>query len=62
MMATSLLGSGIFVVPAVAASLAGADSLWAWLVLMMLMLGAAFIGWRQWRRRRTGRTTNPVAF
>lgn len=42
MMATSLLGSGIFVVPAVAASLAGADSLWAWLLLMILVLPIAF--------------------
>lgn len=42
MMATSLLGSGIFVVPAVAASLAGADSLWAWLVLIVLVLPIAF--------------------
>ncbi|MFP2769657.1 L-methionine/branched-chain amino acid transporter [Oceanisphaera sp. KMM 10153] len=42
MMATSLLGSGIFVVPAVAASLAGADSLWAWLILMILVLPVAF--------------------
>ncbi|WP_298719433.1 L-methionine/branched-chain amino acid transporter [uncultured Oceanisphaera sp.] len=42
MMATSLLGSGIFVVPAVAASLAGADSLWAWLILMVLVLPVAF--------------------
>ncbi|MBO1518399.1 L-methionine/branched-chain amino acid transporter [Oceanisphaera pacifica] len=42
MMATSLLGSGIFVVPAVAASLAGADSLWAWLVLIILVLPIAF--------------------
>lgn len=42
MMATSLLGSGIFVVPAVAASLAGADSLWAWLALMVLVLPVAF--------------------
>ncbi|OIN12255.1 L-methionine/branched-chain amino acid transporter [Oceanisphaera psychrotolerans] len=42
MMATSLLGSGIFVVPAVAASLAGASSLWAWLGLMLLVLPVAF--------------------
>ncbi|ART81947.1 L-methionine/branched-chain amino acid transporter [Oceanisphaera profunda] len=42
MMATSLLGSGIFVVPAVAASLAGSDSLWAWLLLMILVLPIAF--------------------
>lgn len=42
MMATSLLGSGIFVVPAVAASLTGADSLWAWLLLMVLVLPVAF--------------------
>ncbi|MCT7653792.1 hypothetical protein MBH78_01155 [Oceanimonas sp. NS1] len=42
MMATSLLGSGIFVVPAVAAGLARADSLWAWLLLMVLVLPVAF--------------------
>ncbi|MBL1376549.1 L-methionine/branched-chain amino acid transporter [Zobellella iuensis] len=42
MMATSLLGTGIFVVPAVAASIAGEDSLWAWLGLMLLVLPVAF--------------------
>lgn len=42
MMATSLLGTGIFVVPAVAASIAGTSSLWAWLLLMVLVLPVAF--------------------
>ncbi|PSJ46511.1 L-methionine/branched-chain amino acid transporter [Zobellella endophytica] len=41
-MATSLLGTGIFVVPAVAASIAGPGSLWAWLGLMLLVLPVAF--------------------
>ncbi|WP_445400971.1 L-methionine/branched-chain amino acid transporter [Zobellella sp. An-6] len=42
MMATSLLGTGIFVVPAVAASIAGPGSLWAWLGLILLVLPVAF--------------------
>ena len=38
LLATSLLGTGIFVVPATAASLAGGASLWAWLLLIALVL------------------------
>ena len=37
LLATSLLGTGIFVVPATAASLAGGGSLWAWLLLIALV-------------------------
>lgn len=42
LMATSLLGTGIFVVPAVAASIAGSWSLLAWLLLIALVLPIAF--------------------
>ena len=42
LMATSLLGTGIFVVPAVAASIAGSWSLLAWLLLIVLVLPVAF--------------------
>ena len=37
LLATSLLGTGIFVVPATAASLAGGASLWAWVLLIVLV-------------------------
>ena len=39
---TSLLGTGIFVVPATAATLAGHSSLWAWALLILLVLPVAF--------------------
>ncbi|MFC3914760.1 L-methionine/branched-chain amino acid transporter [Pseudaeromonas sharmana] len=39
---TSLLGTGIFVVPATAATLAGLGSLWAWSLLIFLVLPIAF--------------------
>ena len=42
LLATSLLGTGIFVVPATAASLAGVSSLWAWILLLALVLPIAF--------------------
>ncbi|TBU94480.1 L-methionine/branched-chain amino acid transporter [Phytopseudomonas dryadis] len=42
LLCTSLLGTGIFVVPALAASAAGDVSLWAWLVLILLVLPVAF--------------------
>lgn len=42
LLSTSLLGTGIFVVPALAASAAGAASLWAWLLLIALVLPVAF--------------------
>lgn len=42
LLATSLLGTGIFVVPATAAALAGSASLWAWLLLITLVLPIAF--------------------
>ena len=42
MLTTSLLGTGIFIVPAAAAALADADSLWAWVVLTVLALPVAF--------------------
>lgn len=42
LLSTSLLGTGIFVVPALAATAAGAASLWAWLFLIALVLPVAF--------------------
>lgn len=42
LLATSLLGTGIFVVPAAAATLAGPASLWAWPLLTLLILPVAF--------------------
>lgn len=42
LLSTSLLGTGIFAVPALAATAAGAASLWAWLILIVLVLPVAF--------------------
>ncbi|SDL37702.1 L-methionine/branched-chain amino acid transporter [Pseudomonas indica] len=42
LLSTSLLGTGIFVVPALAATAAGDASLWAWLLLIALVLPVAF--------------------
>ncbi len=42
LLSTSLLGTGIFVVPALAATAAGEASLWAWLILIALVLPVAF--------------------
>lgn len=42
LLSTSLLGTGIFAVPALAATAAGPASLWAWLVLIVLVLPVAF--------------------
>ncbi|AXO60805.1 L-methionine/branched-chain amino acid transporter [Pseudomonas sp. phDV1] len=42
LLSTSLLGTGIFVVPALAATAAGAASLWAWMILIALVLPVAF--------------------
>ncbi|TWC37005.1 amino acid exporter (AAE family) [Pseudomonas sp. SJZ079] len=42
LLSTSLLGTGIFVVPALAATVAGQASLWAWLILILLVLPVAF--------------------
>lgn len=50
LLATSLLGTGIFVVPATAAALAGRSSLWAWLLLILLVLPIAFTFARLGRR------------
>src|SRR5574344_413226 len=50
LLATSLLGTGIFVVPATAAALAGRSSLWAWGVLILLGLPLAFTFARLGRR------------
>ena len=50
LLATSLLGTGIFVVPATAASLAGGASLWAWVLLIVLVLPIAFTFARLGRR------------
>lgn len=42
LLTTSLLGTGIFIIPAVAAATAGQASLWAWLLLIGLVLPIAF--------------------
>ena len=42
LLSTSLLGTGIFVVPALAATAAGDASLWAWMLLIGLVLPIAF--------------------
>ncbi|SUQ37756.1 putative transporter [Yersinia pseudotuberculosis] len=41
LLSTSLLGTGVFAVPALAAMLAGHDSLWAWPVLIVLVFPIA---------------------
>ncbi len=41
LLSTSLLGTGIFAVPAVAASVAGPGALWGWPLLMLLVLPVA---------------------
>ena len=43
LLSTSLLGTGVFVVPALAATVAGAASLWAWMLLIVLVLPVAFV-------------------
>ncbi|MGB0958044.1 MAG: L-methionine/branched-chain amino acid transporter, partial [Litorivicinus sp.] len=43
MLATSLLGSSVFVVPVLGVQLAGSLSLWSWLVLMVFMLPMALV-------------------
>ncbi|WP_260262169.1 L-methionine/branched-chain amino acid transporter [Vibrio intestinalis] len=40
-LSTTLLGTGLFMVPAIAAGIAGAYSLWAWLVLFIAILPIA---------------------
>ncbi|WP_457977794.1 L-methionine/branched-chain amino acid transporter [Ectopseudomonas composti] len=42
LLSTSLLGTGIFVVPALAATAAGEASLWGWMILIALVLPVAF--------------------
>jgi len=42
LLSTSLLGTGIFVIPALAATAAGEASLWAWMLLIALVLPVAF--------------------
>lgn len=41
MLSTSLLGTGVFAVPALAAQVAGDDSLWAWPLLIVLVFPIA---------------------
>jgi amino acid efflux transporter len=50
LLATSLLGTGIFVVPATSAALAGPASVWIWLLLIALVLPIAFTFARLGRR------------
>ncbi len=40
-LSTTLLGTGLFMIPAIAASIAGAASLWAWLILFVLICPVA---------------------
>ncbi|WP_339486185.1 L-methionine/branched-chain amino acid transporter [Pseudomonas sp. EL_65y_Pfl2_R95] len=42
LLSTSLLGTGIFIIPALAATSAGQASLWGWLILIVLVLPVAF--------------------
>lgn len=42
LLSTSLLGTGIFVIPSLAATTAGEASLWAWMLLIALVLPVAF--------------------
>jgi amino acid transporter len=42
LLTTSLLGTGIFVIPALAATVADEASLWAWMLLIALVLTVAF--------------------
>jgi amino acid efflux transporter len=42
LLATSLLGTGVFVIPAIAASISGRESLLAWLLLIVFVLPIAF--------------------
>ncbi len=41
LLSTSLLGTGVFAVPALAAQVAGSDSLWAWPILIVLVFPIA---------------------
>ncbi|PVZ85101.1 L-methionine/branched-chain amino acid transporter [Serratia sp. S1B] len=41
LLSTSLLGTGVFAVPALAALVAGSDSLWAWPILLILVFPIA---------------------
>lgn len=43
LLSTSLLGTGVFAVPALAALVAGNDSLWAWPVLIILVFPVAIV-------------------
>ena len=43
LLSTSLLGTGVFVIPALAATAAGEISLWAWLLLIVLILSLIHI-------------------
>ena len=43
LLSTSLLGTGVFAVPALAALVAGNNSLWAWPVLIVLVFPVAIV-------------------
>ncbi|EMX8899160.1 L-methionine/branched-chain amino acid transporter [Enterobacter bugandensis] len=43
LLSTSLLGTGVFAVPALAALVAGSNSLWAWPVLILLVFPVAIV-------------------
>ena len=59
LLSTSLLGTGIFVVPALAATAAGAASLWAWMILIALVLPVASpsLNWASASRMPAARRT-----
>lgn len=43
LLSTSLLGTGVFAVPAIVAQIAGSDGLWAWIFLLFLVFPIAII-------------------
>lgn len=43
LLSTSLLGTGVFAVPAIAAQIAGQDGLWAWPILLILVFPIAIV-------------------
>ncbi|MBN0638820.1 L-methionine/branched-chain amino acid transporter, partial [Pseudomonas aeruginosa] len=43
LLSTSLLGTGVFAVPALAALVAGDNSLWAWPLLILLVFPIAIV-------------------
>ncbi len=48
LLSTSLLGTGVFAVPALAALVAGDNSLWAWPALILPVFPIAIVFCRAW--------------